>query len=93
MNPPLTSEERHMFSEIMTQMRCNHEELNLSIARMDDKLERHVMQEDGQYAKVQSQLSELKGDVKVLKSRWGVLASIAGMVGAAAMAFANKVFF
>jgi hypothetical protein len=51
------------------------------------------MQEDGQYAKVQSQLSELKGDVKVLKSRWGVLASIAGMVGAAAMAFANKVFF
>ena len=93
MNPPLTIEERQMFSEIMTQMRTNHAELHTAVQRVDDNLRAHVVQEDGQYDELNERITRLREDVASLKTRWGILASIAGVIGAGVMAALQKVFF
>ena len=82
-----------MFSEIMTQMRANHAELHTAVQRVDDNLRAHVVQEDGQYDELNERITRLREDVASLKTRWGILASIAGLIGAGVMAAFQKVFF
>ena len=82
-----------MFTEIMTQIRHSHDELHTAITRVDDNLRDHVVMEDRQYDELNERISSLREDVSSLKTRWGILASIAAAIGAAAMAAVQKVFF
>jgi len=82
-----------MFSEIMTQMRHNHDEAIRAINRVEDSLKSHVVQEDGQYDELNERISSLREDVATLKTRWGILASLAAALGAIIMAAIQKVFF
>lgn len=97
---PLTENERGMFSEIMAQMRHYHDELRGAVSRVEDQLQAHVREEDEQYsdlrkdnAKIRDEVTNVREDVAVLKTRWGILASIAAVLGAAVMAGIQKVFF
>ena len=85
-----------MFHEVMTEIRHVRD----SISSVHSALDQHVRDEDAQYAElredikaVDARVSNIEGDVKVLKTRWGILASFAALVGAAVMAAMQKVFF
>jgi len=98
--PPLTQEERGMFHEIMEQLRHTHDHLDLGIARVSAELRSHVEEEDQQYsdlrqdnAKLRDQVTSLREEMAVMKTRWGMLASFAGLVGAAITTVVHKLFF
>ena len=100
MNPPLTNDERGMFTEIMTQLRHTHDHLEQAINRVDDNLRAHVEEEDQQYsdlrrdnAKLRDEVVELREGMASMRTRWGMLAAFAGFIGASAMALINKLFF
>ena len=96
MNPPLSQVERDMFHEVMTEIRHVRD----SISSVHSALDKHVHDEDAQYTElrrdikaVDSRVSNIEGDVKVLKTRWGIVASAAAMIGAAVMAALQRLFF
>ena len=93
MNPPLTNEERGMYSEIMTQMRHNHDELHRAVMRVDDNLRDHTNLEDQQYAALDQQIRALQDEVVALRTKMGLLAGFISAVVAAVTAWLSKVFF
>lgn len=91
--PPLDEGERVVYHELFTEIRHMRESLGKSIEKVHDSLDLHVQDESGQYAQVQSQLSEVNARLTRLETRWGLLATFAAFVGAAVMAALQKVFF
>lgn len=101
---PLTTEEREMYHEIREDLRATRQELIAAVERVHSSLDDHVRSEDLQYselradnAKLRVEVSDLRIDMAQQKTRWGMLASVAGAVGATIMAgiitVLQKVFF
>lgn len=78
-----------MYHEVMSEIRHVRD----SVTKVHESLDQHVRDEDGQYSDLRNQIARLSEDVATLKTRWGVLASFAAVVGAAIMAGAQKFFF
>lgn len=98
--PPFTEAERVVFHELMTEIRHVRD----SVGKVHDALDNHVTEEDKQYSELRednkalrTEVAELKGHVGKLETkwgtRWGMLASVAGIIGAAVATALQKVFF
>jgi len=86
MNPPLSDVERGMYHEIFSELRHVRD----AVTKVHESLDQHVRDEDTQYSELRREMSDLRADVASLKTRWGILASFAAIVGAAVMAAVNK---
>lgn len=89
MNPPITPLDGDMFHELMSELRHVRDQID----RVKISLDEHIRDETQDFREVRDSVSRISDDVSSLKTKLGMIAGVAGLLGAGLIQSVVMVFF